>query len=257
MGEFKRILHEAVRWPVGVLLPSTCAGCRRLVSEPGTLCASCWGEVRFLEQPWCAVLGTPFSHEMGDGFLSAEAIANPPPFDRLRSAVAYTGVVRRMVQNLKYRDRTDLGPWMARWMLRAGAELIATADVVMPVPLHRVRFLRRSFNQSAELARAVARKADIAFEPGAVVRSRPTRQQVGLGASERAANVRGAFNVPDEADIVVRGRSVLLVDDVYTSGATVSAVTRALKRRGAARVDVLTFARVMPGDFQREPGMPI
>ena len=101
-------------------------------------------------------MGTPFAHEMGDGFLSAEAIANPPPFDRARAAVAYSGVARQMVQGLKYNDRAELAPWMARWMMRAGAELVADADVVIPVPLHWRRFLWRRFNQSAELARAVA-----------------------------------------------------------------------------------------------------
>ena len=110
-------------------------------------------------------MGTPFAHDMGDGFLSAEAIANPPPFDRARAAVAYSGVARQMVQGLKYSDRTELAPWMARWMLRAGAELVADADVVVPVPLHWRRFLLRRFNQSAELARAVAGLAGKPFAP--------------------------------------------------------------------------------------------
>jgi ComF family protein len=192
-------------------------------------------------------MGTPFSHDMGEGFLSAEAIANPPPFQRARAAVSYDGVARRMVQGLKYHDRTDLARWMAGWMARAGAELLADADIVVPVPLHR-----RRFNQSAELARALARRSGKPFEPAALVRVKVTRQQVGLGLREREDNVRGAFRVPPEADIKVRGRRVLVVDDVYTTGATVSAVARALKRGGATAVDVLTFARVLPGDFRRD-----
>ncbi len=107
-----------------------------MFSQPGVLCGACWPKLRLLERPWCPVMGTPFIHHMGEGFLSAEAIADPPPFERARAAVAYSGVARQMVQGLKYQDRTDLAPWMARWMLRAGAELIAEADVVVPVPLH-------------------------------------------------------------------------------------------------------------------------
>jgi ComF family protein len=191
---------------------------------------------------------------MGEGFLSAEAIANPPPFGRARAAVSYDGVARRMVQGLKYSDRTDLALWMSGWMARAGAELLADTEVIVPVPLHWRRFLSRRFNQSAELARALARRADKPFEPMALTRVRGTRQQVGLGLGERQANVRGAFRVPPEADIKVRGRHVLLVDDVYTTGATISAAARALKRGGATAVDVLTFARVLPGGFrQGEP----
>jgi len=242
--------QSALVWTGRVLFPPACLGCRDIVGQPGTLCARCWPQMRFLERPWCEVMGTPFSHEMGAGFLSAEAIANPPPFARARAAVAYSGVARRMVGDLKFRDRTDLASWMARWMVRAGAELLAETDLLVPVPLHRGRYLRRRFNQSAELARAIARLKHLPFEPDAVRRVKATRRQVGLKANQRQENVRGAFRVPDEREILVRGRRVLVIDDVYTTGATVAAVTRALKRAGAARVDVLTFARVLPGDFR-------
>ncbi|MEO3389339.1 ComF family protein [Mesorhizobium sp. CAU 1741] len=235
--------------PERVLFPPICAGCRRMVSSPGTLCGHCWPKLRFIERPWCEVLGTPFTHDMGEGILSADAIANPPPFARARAAVVYSGVARQMVHNLKFADRTELAPWMARWMMRVGGALVADAEVIVPVPLHRQRFLWRRFNQSAELARAISFAAGKPFAPQAIVRIKSTRSQVGLGAREREDNVRGAFKVPDGEEIRVRGRRVLLVDDVYTTGVTVSAVTKALKRGGASAVDVLTFARVLPGDF--------
>lgn len=244
-------------WMQRILFPPVCLGCSSLVTEPGTLCASCWGRLRFLERPWCPVMGTPFSLDLGDSMLSAEAIASPPPVARARSAVAYGGVARRLVQGLKFRDRTDLAPWMARWMLRAGGEILPEADLVVPVPLHRSRFFSRRFNQSAELARAVARLACIDYMPEALVRTRRTRQQVGLRASEREANVRGAFVVPDAHRPAIRARRVVLVDDVYTTGATVAAASRVLKRAGAREVDVLTFARVLPGDFRADLQEPI
>jgi ComF family protein len=161
------------------------------------------------------------------------------------------------VQSLKYGDRTDLAPWMARWMLRAGSELVAEADVVLPVPLHWRRFFTRRFNQSAELARTIATLSGKAFHPTAIRRVKITRQQVGLGVTERQDNVRAAFRVPPEHEIAVRGRRILLVDDVYTTGATVTSATKALKRTGAAAVDVLTFARVLPGDFRLDEADPI
>jgi ComF family protein len=250
----KHIAAAALALPARLAFPPVCAGCQRHVSQPGALCPACWPQLRFLERPWCAVMGTPFSHDMGEGFLSAEAIADPPPFDRARAAVAYTGVARRMAQALKYSDRPELAPWMARWMARAGAELIADAQVVVPVPLHWRRFFLRRFNQSAELGRAVAGLAGLPFAPSAVRRVKVTKQQVGLSSREREDNVRGAFAVPAEQRVAVEGRRVLVVDDVYTTGATVSALARTLKRAGAGGVDVLTFARVLQdgvpdGDF--------
>jgi ComF family protein len=197
-------------------------------------------------------MGTPFGVDQGTGALSGDAIVNPPPYRRARSVAAYGDVAKKLVQQLKYNDRTDLAPWMAEWMVRAGAELLADCDLILPVPLHSWRYLSRRFNQSAELARAMARKSGKPFDPAALVRTRRTKQQVGLGARQREDNVRGAFQVPDHKLIAIAGKTVLLVDDVYTTGATINAATKALKKAGAKAVDVITFARVVPGDFSLE-----
>lgn len=241
----RRVTRAATNQLFRLLFPPVCASCDRHVAEPGTLCGPCWSRVRFIEKPYCPVLGIPFSHDLGAEILSAEAIADPPPFRRARSVAMHEGVIRDMIHRLKYNDRTDLGPWMARWMLRAGSELLNDCDIIVPVPLHARRFWFRRFNQSAELARHLAGLSGKPFDPAALQRVRQTRQQVGLGATERAANVRGAFKVPDKQEIKVRGRGVLLVDDVYTTGATVKAASRALLRGGALKVDVLTFGRVL------------
>lgn len=134
-------------------------------------------------------------------------------------------------------------------MLRAGSELIADADLIVPVPLHRGRLFTRRFNQSAELSRAISGLTGIGHQPEVLVRKKRTRQQVGLTATARTENVRGAFLVPDEKRIIVTGRRVLLIDDVYTTGATVRACARALLRGGSSAVDVLTFTRAPRGDY--------
>ncbi|ALN74334.1 ComF family protein [Aureimonas sp. AU20] len=228
------------------LYPPVCPGCGVAVGEAAALCPICWRGMRFIERPYCEALGLPFSFNLGKGFLSAEAIAEPPAFARLRAAVIYEDLAARLVSRLKYGDRTDLAPLMAGWMRRAGAELLADAEVIVPVPLHRTRLFRRRFNQSAELARLLA-NGHPPFAPMALRRTRRTRSQVGLGPAERLANVRGAFEVPAREVGAVSGRRVLLVDDVFTTGATVSSAVRALKRAGAREVDVLVFARVAAG----------
>ena len=230
---------------VDLILPPACPACRAASGSGAGLCAACWASVRFLAPPLCPVLGTPFAHDMGPGIVSAAVLADPPPFARARSAVAYEDTARRLVHTLKYRDRHEVAGFMAKAMMRAGGELLTDCEVIVPVPLHPWRLWLRRFNQAALLADRIGRDRGIAVEPMILKRIRRTRQQVGLSSREREANVRGAFRVSPQERPMIAGRRLLLVDDVYTSGATVKAATRALTRGGAAAVDVLTFARVL------------
>lgn len=230
-----------------LVYPPACAHCHDHVASHHALCPGCWGEMRLIEKPYCPVLGLPFAHDPGEGMVSPQAIAHPPVFDRLRSVALHEGVARHLVHDLKYRDRVDLAPMMAGWMVRAASAEIAAADAILSVPLHRMRIFRRMFNQSAELARHVARLSDKPFLAEALVRRKRTQQQVGLTANQRSLNVRGAFSVPEGCEDLVFGKRLVLVDDVYTTGATVSAATAALKKAGAADVTILTFARALAG----------
>lgn len=227
-----------------LVYPPVCSGCGKMVGRPAGLCTECWATVRFIERPYCEITGVPFDHDRGDGFVSPQAIADPPPYARARAAVFHDGVARKIVHGLKYSDRADLATMMAEWMIRAGRDVLDDSDVIVAVPLHRARLFSRRYNQSAELARTLARLSGKPFLPGVMRRIRATRQQVGLGLRARQDNVRGAFLVPPEQAQRLVGRKVLLVDDVLTTGSTVEAATRALLRRGAAQVNVLTFARV-------------
>jgi ComF family protein len=173
--------------------------------------------------------------------LSMEAIAKPPAYNRARAVARYDDVASTLVHSLKYSDRLDLSPMMGRWMARAGRELLADADALVPVPLHwRRRWVRR-YNQSAALARAISAVCGLPTTHAGLKRVRATPQQVGRSRAERADNVQGAFLVLPEHRVEVAGRRLVLVDDVLTSGATVDACTLA----GAAQVDVLVFARVV------------
>ena len=176
---------------------------------------------------------------------SMEAIADPPAYHRARAAVRYDDVARALVHSLKYGDRLDLAPAMGRWMAGAGAELLAGADALIPVPLHWRRLWARRFNQSAVLAKTISQETGVPIAGAALKRVKATAQQVGLSQADRALNVQGAFRVPAECKGEVAGRSLVLIDDVLTSGATSDACARALLRAGARNVDVLVFARVV------------
>jgi len=229
-----------------VALPQLCPSCREPVDGAG-LCPACWSKLSFIAPPYCQRLGIPFAFDSGAGLLSMEAIADPPAYNRARAAVRYDDVARKLVHALKYGDRLDLAPTMGRWMARAGGELLADADALVPVPLHWRRQWARRFNQSALLAQIIARTNGRVVAHGALKRVKATPQQVGLDKSERAHNVQGAFRVPAAGRAEVAGRKLLLIDDVLTSGATIDACTQALLRAGAASVDVLVFARVVAG----------
>jgi ComF family protein len=238
---------SALRGLFHLIYPPACAHCHVRVASHHALCAQCWGDMRLIDKPYCPVLGLPFAHDPGEGMVSPQAIAHPPVFDRLRSVALHEGVARHLVHDLKYRDRVDLAPMMAGWMLRAASVEIAACDAIVCVPLHRMRIFRRMFNQSAELARHVALQSGKPFFAEALVRRKRTQQQVGLTANQRSLNVRGAFGVPAGLEDLVFGKRLVLVDDVYTTGATVSAATTALKKAGAQDVTVLTFARALAG----------
>lgn len=225
-------------------LPTLCASCRAPVVGQG-LCASCWTKVSFIAPPYCEKLGIPFTHDGGEGQLSLQAMTDPPSYERARAAVRYDDIARNLVHALKYHDRTDLAPTMGRWMTRAGAGLLAEADVIVPVPLHWRRGWSRRYNQAGALARIISEGSGVAVDHAALLRNRATAQQVGLTRSERASNLAGAFEVRKAHRKAVEGRRIVLIDDVLTTGATADACTRALLRAGAACVDVLTFARVV------------
>lgn len=242
-----RGLRGLIAAAVDAVYPPVCTGCGRMVGQHRGVCPACWATLRLIERPYCEVLGLPFSHDLGAGILSADAIANPPVFDRLRSVAIHDGIARSLVHGLKYRDRTDLAIMMAGWMVRASDGTVEACDAILPVPLHAYRLWGRRFNQSAELARAIARLSGKPYLATALIRTKRTARQVGLGAAAREDNVRGAFAVTEAGKTALFGKRVVLVDDVYTTGATVSAATRALKKAGAGDVTVLTFARAMSG----------
>jgi ComF family protein len=245
LAQLRGALRSALRLAFDVALPPLCPSCRDPLGDGAGLCAACWSKLSLIEPPYCARLGIPFSYDPGPGLLSMEAIADPPAYDRARAAVRYDDIARALVHRFKYSDRLDLAPMMGRWMARAGRELLAGADALVPVPLHWRRLWARRFNQSAALAGAVAELTGPPVLHGALQRVRATVQQVGLNKNERAENVQGAFKVAPERKGEIAGKRLVLVDDVLTSGATVEACARALLRAGASHVDVLVFARVV------------
>jgi ComF family protein len=237
-------LHAALAACADLIVPPCCLVCRARVGAHHLLCAGCWREVSFIRPPLCDVLGIPLPFDTGGRTVSAAALAHPQAYDRARAVAHYSGAMRTLVHQLKYADRHDARTLLGRWLAEAGRELLPGADLIVPVPLGRLRLLQRQFNQAAVLALEVSRQTGIATDPLILTRTRSTRSQVGMTRDQRRRNVAGAFSAPASRRARLAGRNVLLLDDVVTTGATVDACARALKRAGAARVDVLALALV-------------
>jgi ComF family protein len=238
-------LRRAGALALDSLLPPRCLSCGVQVDRQGALCPSCWTEVAFVEAPVCARCGLPFEVAVEPDAICGACARREPAFRLARAALRYDDGSRRLILALKHGDRTDAARPFARWMARAGRPLLAEAELIVPVPLHWTRLVRRRFNQAALLAHALAAESGATVAPDLLVRRRRTPSQGGLTARQRALNVRGAFAVQPKRRPRVEGRRVLLVDDVMTTGATIEACTRALHRAGAADVDALVLARVV------------
>ncbi|MCI0465441.1 MAG: ComF family protein [Beijerinckiaceae bacterium] len=240
-------LRALARAAADIVFPPACLCCRQATETPGSLCASCWSQVRFIERPFCDRLGTPFVMDLGnDGLLSPEAVSNPPVFDRARAVAHFDdGPVRQLVHRLKYYDRMELAKPLGSWMARAGSELLAEAELLVPIPLHRRRLAARKFNQANALARVISAQSGVPADPFVLERVKATPPQVGLSRTQRALNLQGAFRIAGGMEARIAGRAIVLIDDVMTSGATLNAASRVLLRGGAKRADVLVFARTV------------
>lgn len=237
-------LAAALKPLVDLVLPPRCPGCGVLVQDDLQFCATCWNALHFISDPACTACGKPFAEGRDADLLCAECLAKPPEHDGIKAAVLYDDLSRSIVLRLKHGGRIGLARLVARHLERhLPAE---DADVVLvPVPLHRWRLWRRGFNQSILIARALAARRGLPVETEVLRRVRATPPLKGMTRKQRSLAVRGVFDIPPARRSRIAGRHVLLVDDVYTTGATANACVRLLKKAGAARVTIFCWARVL------------
>jgi ComF family protein len=239
----KGLALEALRGVQDMVFPHHALEDGALRTGSTGLSAKAWAKVRFLDAPVCDGCGTPFDYDLGAGVRCAPCEARPRAFARARAACLYNEDSRDLILQFKHADRLDLARLFCAWISRSAADLIAEADMIAPVPMPPLRLIRRRYNQAAEIARPLARRAGIAYQPGVLAR-RSGDSQAGKSGAGRRRNVAGAFVVPGGARWRITGKRILLIDDVLTTGATAEACARAVLKAGAAAVDVAVVARV-------------
>jgi ComF family protein len=236
--------RSAARHVLDFALPPRCAGCGAVVDSPHRFCLGCWQSLTFLGEPCCRRCGLPFEYDSGAESECGGCIADPPAYDGLRAAVAYGDLARKVALKLKYGGRPNVAETLAYFMQRhlAGQD---KRSIIAPVPLHRWRIWQRGYNQSALIAASLARRAGYELEVDLIRRTRHTPPLKGMDRRARRLAVRGAFAINRSVKEKITGRAVILVDDVYTTGATANACADLLKRSGAAAVNIICWARVV------------
>jgi len=242
-GEYAAILLKSLfKALLDFFLPEFCLFCQAPLPPKSVhlACSDCLNKITPIPQPMCSCCGAPFRSPAGVEHLCQDCLTEPPPFSRARAVAFYDGLMLEAIHRLKYQRRLIYAKFLSQLLASAStATLVEAADLLVPVPLHPRRLRWRGFNQAILLARTFS---NLPLGRDVLVRRRPTLPQVKLSLQERQANVKGAFEVPQPA--AVQGKSVLLLDDVYTTGATVKECARVLKRAGAVQVEIVTVARV-------------
>lgn len=232
---FKRLLN--------LILPQRCLKCDEILdSDPG-LCGPCWSQIRFISDPLCTCCGLPLDFDVGDEGLCGGCAVSPPLYDKGRSVFVYDDASKGMILRFKHGDSTHGAPAFAKWMGTAGHDLLKETDLIIPVPLHWTRLFTRTYNQSQLMATHLSKLVPhTSLEPALLKRHKRTQPQGFLSKDKRVENVKSSFTVPQPH--LIKGKSILLIDDVLTSGATLNACAKELKKAGAKRIYALTLARV-------------
>ena len=228
------------------LIPARCLHCRVMVTADYSLCGPCFCQLVFLEGRQCKRCGRPFVDKEGQigQQICGACILNPPLYQQTRSAILYDQHSKKLILSFKHYDRIDFVQLFAKWLTRAGKDIIPFTDVIIPVPLHWRRLMARQYNQAGLLAAAVSQQSNRPLLLRGLHRKRATLSQGKMTARQRRLNVQRVFVVPKKYDPSIAQKNILLIDDVMTTGATVAACTKALLQAGARSVYVLVLARV-------------
>lgn len=242
----KLLLGSAINKLTSAILPYRCMICEEILGDTPGLCTKCWTNVRFIEKPFCSKCSMPFEYDMGDDGLCGRCIETEPKYNSARSLFVYDDHSKKMILKFKHGDAIHSGRVFADWIVTKYGEILAKGEVLVPVPIHWSRLLLRTYNQANVLAKAIHTQCPhLQYLPAGLQRIRRTQSQGNLSKEMRLANIKGSIVTPDAMISAIKNKRIILIDDVMTSGITVSECVKALKKAGAKSIDVLTLSMVV------------
>jgi ComF family protein len=247
-------LYQGARQPliklVDAVLPPRCIVSGEIVDINGMISPAVWRDLSFISAPFCDICGIPFEFETKQGLICPSCAGKPPLYDQARAALVYNDQSRDLILRFKNGDQTHAVRSFTPWLRRAGADMLTRADIIIPVPLHPFRLIRRRYNQSALLAQDLSKQSGAACYVDGIRRTKHTKVQGHLTYKKRYKNVRNVFDIKEKYRGDLDGKDIVLVDDVLTTGATVNECCKVLRSAGAETISVLTVARVVRGGYE-------
>ena len=225
------------------IVPPLCPICKKRVLSTHGLCSECFAKIHFICRPYCEICGKPFEFDIPEETRCGACCKKNQIFTKARSAFIYDSFSSKLILPFKHSDHLELTPLLTNLLYHAGTDLFKETDLIIGVPLHRFRYIKRKYNQADVLAKTLAKKTTIPYHPHILIRKRATISQGHMKAAERKRNVTGAFSIKNHS--AIKGKNILIIDDVFTTGATLNECTKILLKNGAAKVFVLTLARVV------------
>ena len=239
MSFFRTVYHIVLDF----IVPPLCPICKKRVLSTHGLCSECFAKIHFICRPYCEICGKPFEFDIPEEARCGACCKKNPIFTKARSAFIYDSFSAKLILPFKHSDHLELAPLLTNLLYRAGADLLTDTDLIIGVPLHRFRHIKRKYNQAGVLAKRLAEKSHIPYHSTILIRKRATVSQGHMKAAERKRNVAGAFGIKNKH--LIKDKNILLIDDVFTTGATINECSKILLKNGAAKVFVLTLARVV------------
>ncbi len=239
----KTFLSRIGQQILNILCPPLCPICQTEIDEAHGLCPKCYQKLRFITEPCCQICGRPFEYKGLGKPICAKCMKKKPSYDMARSVLEYDDFSKKLILLFKHADKTELTPLFTKFLKQVDSKLFKNTDMIIPVPLHWTRRVKRQYNQSALLAKSLGKELKIPFNPTILKRIRHTVSQGHLTHKQRQKNVHNAFQV--KHSYLIKGKTILVIDDVMTTGSTLNECAKILKKSGVKSVKVLTMHRVL------------